>query len=78
MRLKVGFILRSLLVIGTFLGLVLLWSSLSPKAGDETPFGKLVSVFFTYSHSFNFILMVFVFTMRPADISILPSVCLTV
>ncbi|KAF5901682.1 N-acetylgalactosaminyltransferase 7 isoform X2, partial [Clarias magur] len=40
MRLKVGFILRSLLVIGTFLGLVLLWSSLSPKPGDETPFGR--------------------------------------
>uniref|UniRef100_A0A3Q3KR28 Polypeptide N-acetylgalactosaminyltransferase n=1 Tax=Mastacembelus armatus TaxID=205130 RepID=A0A3Q3KR28_9TELE len=31
MRLKVGFILRSLLVVGTFLGLVVLWSSLSPK-----------------------------------------------
>ncbi|KAG7235873.1 hypothetical protein INR49_002070, partial [Caranx melampygus] len=40
MRLKVGFILRSLLVIGTFLGLVLLWSSLSPKPSDEKPFGK--------------------------------------
>uniref|UniRef100_A0AAQ5XLQ0 Polypeptide N-acetylgalactosaminyltransferase n=1 Tax=Amphiprion ocellaris TaxID=80972 RepID=A0AAQ5XLQ0_AMPOC len=40
MRLKVGFILRSLLVIGTFLGLVVLWSSLSPKLNDENPFGK--------------------------------------
>uniref|UniRef100_A0AAY5EUK7 Polypeptide N-acetylgalactosaminyltransferase n=1 Tax=Electrophorus electricus TaxID=8005 RepID=A0AAY5EUK7_ELEEL len=41
MRLKVGFILRSVLVIGTFLGLVLLWSSLSPKPGDDNPFAKL-------------------------------------
>nr|XP_020477118.1 N-acetylgalactosaminyltransferase 7 isoform X1 [Monopterus albus] len=41
MRLKVGFILRSLLVIGTFLGLVVLWSSLSPKPSDENPFGKV-------------------------------------
>ncbi|XP_069024507.1 N-acetylgalactosaminyltransferase 7 isoform X3 [Embiotoca jacksoni] len=40
MRLKVGFILRTLLFIGTFLGLVVLWSSLSPKAGDDNPFGK--------------------------------------
>ncbi|XP_049426479.1 N-acetylgalactosaminyltransferase 7 isoform X1 [Epinephelus fuscoguttatus] len=40
MRLKVGFLLRSLLVIGTFLGLVLLWSSLSPKPNDDNPFGK--------------------------------------
>uniref|UniRef100_A0A665WA72 Polypeptide N-acetylgalactosaminyltransferase n=1 Tax=Echeneis naucrates TaxID=173247 RepID=A0A665WA72_ECHNA len=40
MRLKVGFILRSLLVVGTFLGLVVLWSSLSPKPGNENPFGK--------------------------------------
>ncbi|KAM7418313.1 hypothetical protein PAMA_015772 [Pampus argenteus] len=40
MRLKVGFILRSLLAIGTFLGLVVLWSSLSPKSNDENPFGK--------------------------------------
>lgn len=43
MRLKVGFILRSLLVIGTFLGLVVLWSSLSPKPQDENPFAKRVS-----------------------------------
>ncbi|TSX30735.1 Polypeptide N-acetylgalactosaminyltransferase-like 6 [Bagarius yarrelli] len=41
MRLKIGFILRSLLIIGTFLGLVLLWSSLTPKPGDEPPFGKI-------------------------------------
>ncbi|XP_017163018.1 N-acetylgalactosaminyltransferase 7 isoform X1 [Poecilia reticulata] len=40
MRLKVGFLLRSLLVIGTFLGLVVLWSSLSPKPSDDNPFGK--------------------------------------
>ncbi|TMS23632.1 N-acetylgalactosaminyltransferase 7 [Larimichthys crocea] len=40
MRLKVGFILRSLLVVGTFLGLVVLWSSLSPKPNDGNPFGK--------------------------------------
>ncbi|KAM6940656.1 N-acetylgalactosaminyltransferase 7 isoform 1-T1 [Xenentodon cancila] len=40
MRLKVGFLLRSLLVLGTFLGLVLLWSSLSPKPDDGTPYGK--------------------------------------
>uniref|UniRef100_A0A8B9LJI9 Polypeptide N-acetylgalactosaminyltransferase n=1 Tax=Astyanax mexicanus TaxID=7994 RepID=A0A8B9LJI9_ASTMX len=41
MRVKIGFLLRSLLVIGTFLGLVLLWSSLSPKPGDDSPFAKL-------------------------------------
>uniref|UniRef100_A0A667ZWG9 Polypeptide N-acetylgalactosaminyltransferase n=1 Tax=Myripristis murdjan TaxID=586833 RepID=A0A667ZWG9_9TELE len=40
MRLKVGFILRSLIVVGTFLGLVVLWSSLSPKPNDDSPFGK--------------------------------------
>ncbi|XP_053273944.1 N-acetylgalactosaminyltransferase 7 isoform X1 [Pleuronectes platessa] len=40
MRLKVGFVLRSLLFIGTFLGLVVLWSSLSPKPSDDSPFGK--------------------------------------
>ncbi|KAM8879035.1 N-acetylgalactosaminyltransferase 7 isoform 1-T1 [Spinachia spinachia] len=39
MRLKVGFIIRSLLFIGTFLGLLVFWSSLSPK-NDENPFGK--------------------------------------
>lgn len=42
MRLKVGFILRSVLVIGTFLGLVLLWSSLTPKAGDDNPFAGVM------------------------------------
>ncbi|XP_011476983.1 N-acetylgalactosaminyltransferase 7 isoform X2 [Oryzias latipes] len=40
MRLKVGFLLRSALVVGTFLGLLLLWSSLSPKNDDESPFSK--------------------------------------
>ncbi|CAJ1053013.1 N-acetylgalactosaminyltransferase 7 isoform X3 [Xyrichtys novacula] len=40
MRLKVGFILRALLFVGTFLGLVLLWSSLFPKANEDSPFGK--------------------------------------
>lgn len=43
MRLKVGFLLRSLLVVGTFLGLVVLWSSLSPKPQDEDPFARRVS-----------------------------------
>lgn len=60
MRLKIGFILRSLLVIGTFLGLVLLWSSLSPKPDDEPPFGKLVSALITYSliYFFNYIITI--------------------
>ncbi|XP_038125593.1 N-acetylgalactosaminyltransferase 7 isoform X3 [Cyprinodon tularosa] len=40
MRLKVGFLLRSLMLIGTFLGLVILWSSLSPKPNDDNPFAK--------------------------------------
>ncbi|XP_054460819.1 N-acetylgalactosaminyltransferase 7 isoform X2 [Anoplopoma fimbria] len=40
MRLKVGFLIRSLLFIGIFLGLLVLWSSLSPKANDESPFEK--------------------------------------
>ncbi|KAG7518753.1 N-acetylgalactosaminyltransferase 7 isoform X2 [Solea senegalensis] len=40
MRVKVGFLLRSLLVIGTFLGLVVLWSSLTPKPSDDNPFNK--------------------------------------
>uniref|UniRef100_I3KP37 Polypeptide N-acetylgalactosaminyltransferase n=1 Tax=Oreochromis niloticus TaxID=8128 RepID=I3KP37_ORENI len=40
MRLKVGFILRSLLVIGTFLGLLVLWSTLTPKANSDSPFEK--------------------------------------
>lgn len=43
MRLKVGFLLRSLLVVGIFLGLVVLWSSLSPKPQDEDPFARRVS-----------------------------------
>uniref|UniRef100_A0A8C1ECG1 Polypeptide N-acetylgalactosaminyltransferase n=2 Tax=Cyprinus carpio TaxID=7962 RepID=A0A8C1ECG1_CYPCA len=43
MRLKVGFILRSLLVIGTFLGLVLLWSSLTPRANDDNPFAGVMA-----------------------------------
>uniref|UniRef100_A0A3P8QIF3 Polypeptide N-acetylgalactosaminyltransferase n=1 Tax=Astatotilapia calliptera TaxID=8154 RepID=A0A3P8QIF3_ASTCA len=42
MRLKVGFILRSLLVIGTFLGLLVLWSTLTPKANRDSPFEKRV------------------------------------
>ncbi|XP_036137993.1 N-acetylgalactosaminyltransferase 7 isoform X3 [Molossus molossus] len=37
MRLKIGFILRSLLVVGSFLGLVVLWSSLSPRLDDPSP-----------------------------------------
>uniref|UniRef100_A0A8D0C8P1 Polypeptide N-acetylgalactosaminyltransferase n=1 Tax=Scleropages formosus TaxID=113540 RepID=A0A8D0C8P1_SCLFO len=40
MRLKVGFILRSLLVIGTFLGLVVIWSSLSPRDASPAPRGR--------------------------------------
>lgn len=36
MRLKIGFILRSLLVVGSFLGLVVLWSSLSPRLDDPS------------------------------------------
>uniref|UniRef100_A0A8D3AVC8 Polypeptide N-acetylgalactosaminyltransferase n=1 Tax=Scophthalmus maximus TaxID=52904 RepID=A0A8D3AVC8_SCOMX len=43
MRLKVGFVSRSLLFIGTFLGLVVLWSSLSPKPSDDNPFEKRVT-----------------------------------
>uniref|UniRef100_A0A7N8XT49 Polypeptide N-acetylgalactosaminyltransferase n=1 Tax=Mastacembelus armatus TaxID=205130 RepID=A0A7N8XT49_9TELE len=45
MRLKVGFILRSLLVVGTFLGLVVLWSSLSPKDDSLLPKGDLANQF---------------------------------
>ncbi|XP_020513681.2 N-acetylgalactosaminyltransferase 7-like [Labrus bergylta] len=40
MRLKVGFLLRSMLVIWLFVGLKVLWSALSIKAGKENPFGK--------------------------------------
>ncbi|KAL4640508.1 N-acetylgalactosaminyltransferase 7-like [Arapaima gigas] len=41
MRLKVGFLLRSLLVIGTFLGLVVLWSALSPSPSEDRHFGHV-------------------------------------
>lgn len=37
MRLKIGFILRSLLAVGSFVGLVVLWSSLSPRLDDPSP-----------------------------------------
>lgn len=46
-----GFLLRSLLVIGTFLGLVVLWSSLSPKPQDGDPFARRVSVCETASET---------------------------
>nr|XP_006010158.1 PREDICTED: N-acetylgalactosaminyltransferase 7-like isoform X2 [Latimeria chalumnae] len=42
MRLKIGFILRSLLIVGSFLGLIVLWSSLSPKSGEDVPFERLL------------------------------------
>ncbi|KAK6493156.1 N-acetylgalactosaminyltransferase 7-like isoform X1 [Huso huso] len=35
MRLKIGFILRSLLIVGTFIGLIVFWSSRTPKSSDE-------------------------------------------
>lgn len=41
MRLKIGFILRSLLVVGSFLGLVVLWSSLSPRPDDPSPLSRM-------------------------------------
>nr|XP_033798397.1 N-acetylgalactosaminyltransferase 7 isoform X1 [Geotrypetes seraphini] len=41
MRLKVGFLLRSLLIVGTFLGLVVLWSSMTPKATDDLPLARV-------------------------------------
>ncbi|XP_065811016.1 N-acetylgalactosaminyltransferase 7 isoform X2 [Labrus bergylta] len=44
MRLKVGFLLRSLVVIGTFLALVVVWSSLSPKPSEENPFNRQENV----------------------------------
>lgn len=50
MRLKVGFILRSLLVIGTFLGLLVLWSTLTPNANRDSPFEKRVSTQQALSH----------------------------
>ncbi|MBN3282321.1 GALT7 acetylgalactosaminyltransferase, partial [Polyodon spathula] len=42
MRLKIGFILRSLLIVGTFIGLIVLWSSRTPKSSDEKPFAQVV------------------------------------
>uniref|UniRef100_A0A8C4XDI3 Polypeptide N-acetylgalactosaminyltransferase n=1 Tax=Erpetoichthys calabaricus TaxID=27687 RepID=A0A8C4XDI3_ERPCA len=41
MRVKIGFLLRSLLVVGTFLGLLVLWSSLAPKDSDGKPYVKM-------------------------------------
>ncbi|KAM5232159.1 N-acetylgalactosaminyltransferase 7 isoform 4-T4 [Hipposideros larvatus] len=41
MRLKIGFILRSLLVVGSFLGLVVLWSSLSPRLDDPSRLSRM-------------------------------------
>ncbi|XP_060040385.1 N-acetylgalactosaminyltransferase 7 isoform X2 [Erinaceus europaeus] len=41
MRLKIGFILRSLLVVGSFLGLVVLWSSLSPRPDEPSPLSRM-------------------------------------
>ncbi|XP_036170844.1 N-acetylgalactosaminyltransferase 7 isoform X7 [Myotis myotis] len=41
MRLKIGFILRSLLLVGSFLGLVVLWSSLSPRLDDPSPLSRM-------------------------------------
>ncbi|RMC13808.1 hypothetical protein DUI87_08891 [Hirundo rustica rustica] len=35
MRLKLGFLLRAVLLAGSFLGLLLLWSSLSPRAEES-------------------------------------------
>lgn len=46
-----GFILRSLLVIGTFLGLLVLWSSLTPKDNRDNPFEKRVSTQQALSHT---------------------------
>ncbi|KAF7244125.1 N-acetylgalactosaminyltransferase 7 [Varanus komodoensis] len=37
MRLKLGFLLRAVLLLGSFLGLLLLWSSLSPRAEEPSP-----------------------------------------
>ncbi|XP_048852614.1 N-acetylgalactosaminyltransferase 7 isoform X1 [Brienomyrus brachyistius] len=41
MRIKVGFFLRALLFIGTLLGLMLLWTSLSPSTTDLQGRGKM-------------------------------------
>ncbi|XP_058048614.1 N-acetylgalactosaminyltransferase 7 isoform X6 [Ahaetulla prasina] len=37
MRLKLGFLLRAVLLVGSFLGLLLLWSSLSLRAEEPSP-----------------------------------------
>lgn len=41
MRLKLGFLLRAVLLVGSFLGLLLLWSSLSPRAEEPSPGEKI-------------------------------------
>lgn len=41
MRLKLGFILRSLLVLGSFLGLLVLWSSLSLRPDEPSPLSRM-------------------------------------
>ncbi|XP_074807267.1 N-acetylgalactosaminyltransferase 7 isoform X3 [Natator depressus] len=41
MRLKLGFLLRAVLLAGSFLGLLLLWSSLSPRAEEPSPQGRM-------------------------------------
>ncbi|XP_033259484.1 N-acetylgalactosaminyltransferase 7 isoform X5 [Orcinus orca] len=41
MRLKIGLLLRSLLVVGSFLVLVVLWSSLSPRPDEPSPLSRM-------------------------------------
>lgn len=41
MRLKLGFLLRAVLLLGSFLGLLLLWSSLSPRVEEPSPLGRV-------------------------------------
>ncbi|TFK01597.1 N-acetylgalactosaminyltransferase 7 [Platysternon megacephalum] len=41
MRLKLGFLLRAVLLAGSFLGLLLLWSSLAPRAEEPSPQGRM-------------------------------------
>ncbi|XP_064367046.1 N-acetylgalactosaminyltransferase 7 isoform X3 [Dromaius novaehollandiae] len=41
MRLKLGFLLRAVLLAGSFLGLLLLWSSLSPRAEEPPAPGRM-------------------------------------
>lgn len=41
MRLKIGLLLRGLLVVGSFLGLVVLWSSLSPRPDEPSPLSRM-------------------------------------